>query len=151
MPRACTWRYYGTFFIRIFRIALLQENCIARIKSADDQKNRIVSCEFSEIICFCLWLPCKCILSWWPLFTANYLCAFVIILTSPTAKQSKFKAWFRVKVLLSICLWTVTLMLVQRALCQGPSSLSYRISKDKPFSQQNIYENVKCYTQFVWL
>ena len=51
------------------------------------------------------------LLSWWVLFTAKYLCAFVITLTSsPTAYQSNFIAWLWLKVHLSILLLTVTPM-----------------------------------------
>ena len=91
--------------LHCYRKAVLPE-----IKSADDKKNRIVSWEFCEIVCYCLWLLCKCFLSWWPLFTANYLFAFVIILISPTAYQSKCIAWLSVQVHLSLPLLTVTLM-----------------------------------------
>ena len=72
------------------------------IKSADDKKNEL-SIENSVKLCAIVFgYYVNAFLCWWPLFTANYFCAFVITLTSPTANQSKFIAWIRVKVHLTI-------------------------------------------------
>ena len=97
------------YFIIFFRIALLQESRIARNKASRWKKIELSVGNSVNRMLLSL-ATMLMLLSWWPLYTANFLCAFVINLTSPTAYQSKIIAWLRVKVHLSIPLLTVTLM-----------------------------------------